>query len=300
MKKRIAACGMTLLLALSGLTASAKAVELIPMEDLVAALLGMTGQATWRTETVPDETAAETVPERLPRETATAEPLPADTPAPAQEWAPDEIMPSAVTEEPLPPAASEAPATLPPVMPEPADAPFSVMPEPVVTLSPVAVRTSEPDETEIASASLRPTMAPMQVYMDPETDETLPTPAQEETVTPRPTLPAMRMDTETDDPGLEPLDRGTWIEGPAKMRAGSKKYFHLKYGSEKPSRPKLTWSLDCGPDVARVYRNGQVWVLSKAAPGQVITLTCRVEGKDAQGKTWVSETSETIEITKRK
>lgn len=143
MKKRIAACGMTLLLALSGLTASAKAVELIPMDELVAALLGMTGQATWRTETVPDETAAETVPERLPRETATAEPLPADTPAPAQEWAPDEIMPSAVTEEPLPPAASEAPATLPPVMPEPADAPFSVMPEPVVTLPPVAVRTSD-------------------------------------------------------------------------------------------------------------------------------------------------------------
>ena len=134
MKKRIAVRGMALLLALSGLTAPAKAVELIPMEELVAALLGMTGQATWRTETAPDETAAETVSERLPRETTTAEPLPADTPATAQEWAPDEIMPAAVTEEPLPPAASEAAATLPPVMPEPADAPSSVMPEPVVTL----------------------------------------------------------------------------------------------------------------------------------------------------------------------
>ncbi|MBR7173288.1 MAG: hypothetical protein IKD50_02530 [Clostridia bacterium] len=92
-----------------------------------------------------------------------------------------------------------------------------------------------------------------------------------------------------------PDSKGMWISGPEKMRAGTKKYYKAVFDEEKPRKYKVSWSLDCDPDTARVYRNGQVWVRPKASAGTVLTLKCHVEGKDRQGQLWTAET--TMEIT---
>ncbi len=89
---------------------------------------------------------------------------------------------------------------------------------------------------------------------------------------------------------------GLWIYGPEKMKAGSKKYFKARFDGFQPRRLSLTWSLDCDGSVARVYRNGQIWILPKTAPGTVLTLTCHAEALDADGRPWTGETTMQIEV----
>ena len=86
------------------------------------------------------------------------------------------------------------------------------------------------------------------------------------------------------------------IYGPEKMRAGTKKYYKPLFDEEKPRRYKTTWSLDCDRKTAQVFRNGQVWVTTKAKSGTILKLTCRVEGTDADGQPWTGEASMEIGI----
>ena len=92
-----------------------------------------------------------------------------------------------------------------------------------------------------------------------------------------------------------PDSRGIWIRGPGRMKAGTKKYFKVVYEEEKPRKAKVTWSLDCDAKTAQVFRNGQVWIRPKTASGTVLTLSCHVEGRDAQGQPWTAEAR--MEIT---
>ena len=86
-----------------------------------------------------------------------------------------------------------------------------------------------------------------------------------------------------DGTGPESGSAGMWIYGPEKMKAGARKFFKARFDGESPGRKKLTWSLDCGPETARVFGNGQVWIRPKTAPGTVVTLTCRAENRRAPG-----------------
>ena len=86
------------------------------------------------------------------------------------------------------------------------------------------------------------------------------------------------------------------IYGPEKMRAGTKKYYKPLFDEEKPRRYKTSWFLDCDKKIAQVFRNGQVWVTTKAESGTILKLTCRVEGKDADGQPWTGEASMQIGI----
>ena len=105
--------------------------------------------------------------------------------------------------------------------------------------------------------------------------------------------------TSKEEPGekdSESKANGLWIYGPEKMKAGSKKYFKARFDGFQPKRLHLTWSLDCDSSVARVYGNGQIWVLPKTAPGTVLTLTCHAEALDAEGAPWTGETTMQIEV----
>ena len=105
--------------------------------------------------------------------------------------------------------------------------------------------------------------------------------------------------TSKEEPGekdSDPNANGLWIYGPEKMKAGSKKYFKARFNGFQPKRLSLTWSLDCEGSVARVYGNGQIWVLPKTAPGTVLTLTCHAEALDADGRPWTGETTMQIEV----
>lgn len=99
-----------------------------------------------------------------------------------------------------------------------------------------------------------------------------------------------------DGTGPESGSAGMWIYGPEKMKAGAKKFFKARFDGESPGRKKLTWSLDCGPETARVFGNGQVWIRPKTAPGTVVTLTCRAENRRAPGGPWAAEASMKIEV----
>ena len=101
---------------------------------------------------------------------------------------------------------------------------------------------------------------------------------------------------ETGEAGRTADAKGLWIYGPEKMRAGTKKYYKPRFSGEKPKRYRATWRLDCGPDVAQVFRNGQVWVRPKAPSGTVLTLTCHIRGRDASGQPWEAETDLRIEV----
>ena len=90
---------------------------------------------------------------------------------------------------------------------------------------------------------------------------------------------------------------GLWIYGPETMKAGDKKFFKPRFDGEAPRKARVTWSLDCEREVAEVFSgNGQVWIRPKTAPGTVITLTCRVRGKDAKGNPWTGEASMRIKV----
>lgn len=100
--------------------------------------------------------------------------------------------------------------------------------------------------------------------------------------------------------GKESGDAGMWIYGPEKMQPGAKKFFKARFDGENPRKKKLIWSLDCGPETAQVFGNGQVWIRPKTPPGTVITLTCRAENRYAPGGPWAAEASMKIEVVSGK
>ena len=150
---------------------------------------------------------------------------------------------------------------------------------PVLRMLPLG--TLNPAETEGPADVLR--MLPLESMNPSETEE----PADVlQAQSPEPPAPAV---TEIPD------TKGIWIRGPERMKAGTKKYYQVLYGEEKPKKAKVTWTLDCDGKTAQVFRNGQVWVRPGAASGTVLTLKAHVEGKDAQGQPWTAEA--TMEIT---
>lgn len=143
----------------------------------------------------------------------------------------------------------------------------------------VSAETAETGESEDAVPVLR--------TLGLETPET----AETEDAAPATAMPAPETaEKET------PENRGARISGPGKMKAGTKKYFKIVYGEEKPKKPRVTWTLDCDGKIARVYRNGQVWVRPGATGGTVLTLKARIEGKDAAGRPWIAETATEIMV----
>ena len=110
----------------------------------------------------------------------------------------------------------------------------------------------------------------------------------------------------TAEPAVEPTPtpdsdaQTVYIYGPEKMRAGNKRYFKARFLPKNPKGIKVTWSLDCGPEVAQVFRNGQIWVRPKAKPGTIITLTCHVTGRDYNYQDWTGEATMQIEIKPKK
>ena len=150
---------------------------------------------------------------------------------------------------------------------------------PVLQMLPLGTPT--PTETEENMPVLQ--MLPLESMNPSEAEE----PADVlQTQSPEPPAPAV---TEIPD------TKGIWIRGPERMKAGTKKYYQVIYGEEKPKKAKVTWTLDCDGKTAQVFRNGQVWVRPGAASGTVLTLKAHVEGKDAQGQPWTAEA--TMEIT---
>ena len=165
---------------------------------------------------------------------------------------------------------------LPPYDPEPSEAGEE---GPVLRMLPL--ESLNPAETEEPADVLR--MLPLESLNPSESED----PADVlQAQSPEPPAPAV---TEIPD------TKGIWIRGPERMKAGTKKYYQVLYGEEKPKKAKVTWTLDCDGKTAQVFRNGQVWVRPGAASGTVLTLKARVEGKDAQGQPWTAEA--TMEIT---
>ena len=128
---------------------------------------------------------------------------------------------------------------------------------------------------------------------EPETSlPSEPETAAEPEITPEPSVePA---------PTPDPNAQTVYIYGPEKMRAGNKRYFKARFLPKNPKGIKVTWSLDCGPEVAQVFRNGQIWVRPNATPGTIITLTCHVKGRDYNYQDWTGEATMQIEIKPKK
>ena len=154
---------------------------------------------------------------------------------------------------------------------------------------------AEPEEEEQPEALPEEEQPEEYGEMEGESEPSL-TPESETTVEPETTAEPAVEPTPTPDPDAQTV----YIYGPEKMRAGNKRYFKARFLPKNPKGIKVTWSLDCGPEVAQVFRNGQIWVRPKAKPGTIITLTCHVTGRDYNYQDWTGEATMQIEIKPKK